>query len=71
MSKKRKKKEKVFKSIEEFKDEYLPDDEEELEIEEDPELFGKRLAEEAIEELRKLLNTDKQEGGKDEESCRN
>jgi len=71
MSKKRKKKEKVFKSIEEFKDEYLPDDEEESEIEEDPELFGKRLAEEAIEELRKLLNTDKQEGGKDEESRRN
>jgi len=71
MSKKRKKKEKVFKSIEKFKDEYLPDDEEESEIEEDPELFGKRLAEEAIEELRKLLNTDKQEGGKDEESRRN
>ena len=70
MSKRRKKKEKVFKSIEEFKDEYLPDDEEELEIEEDPELFGKRLAEEAIEELRKLLNIDKQEK-KNEKDHRN
>ena len=70
MSKRRKKKEKVFKSIEEFKNEYLPDDEEELEIEEDPELFGKRLAEEAIEELRKLLNIDKQEK-KNEKDHRN
>jgi len=70
MSKRRKKKERVFKSIEEFKDEYLPDDEEELEIEEDPELFGKRLAEEAIEELRKLLNIDKQEK-KNEKDHRN
>jgi len=65
MSKRRKKKEKVFKSIEEFKNEYLPDDEEELEIEEDPELFGKRLAEEAIEELRKLLNIDEKKNEKD------
>ena len=45
-------KEREFKSLEEFKKAYqLEEEEEEI----DPEEFGKKLAEKAIEELKRLI----------------
>lgn len=52
-----KKKEKEFKSFEEFKREYFPKSkDEDDELFENPEKFGSILAERAIEELKKLVN---------------
>ena len=54
---KKKKKEKEFKSFEEFKREYLPDSEDkDDELFEDPEKFGIILAQRAIAELKHLIS---------------
>jgi len=51
-------KEREFKSLEEFKKAYQLEEEEEEEI--DPEEFGKKLAEKAIEELKRLIKKGEQ-----------
>jgi len=54
---KKKKKEKEFKSFEEFKREYFPDSEDkDDELFEDPEKFGIILAQRAIAELKHLIS---------------
>ena len=49
-------KEREFKSLEEFKKAYQLEEEEEI----DPEEFGKKLAEEAIKELKQLIKKGEQ-----------
>ena len=51
-------KERKFKSLEEFKKAYQLEEEEEEKI--DPEEFGKKLAEEAIKELKQLIKKGEQ-----------